>query len=434
MVTVDEVPKLFRRILLAIYAIVVLGGAALVFVVVDHHLGRGLAYGAMVTFVLVPVGCGVLLERLALRRGHEVHAEKTAVWVAPFWSVGLVVALGVGLGRYTSEALSPLPWPFRRPSPRPTAPKDEGFTVEVSVTTKTKTTSTQSAAPPTSSTPPSLPSVTPPVAGPNRFGAGDRAYAEEIPGCADLASIDAVQKAHAPGGIRPAAEGLARVRYPTGLPFLAAQDDKMLGTWFLHAPDTFEGVASRFEAAVHEGAHVWGAKRFDGATQTYPVRADLSIKTKRLTNFHWKEILDKHVDRAADTYAKIYLEGAAGAQGFHVLLDEYNAYTHSLAARYCTRDLVPAGSRVSARDGILTMMYYLETYLAIGRASHPADYAAILADPGHRKVILTVWDRAEHFLRKSADLPALGVKSETIEGWVYAEERLAEVARVRAVK
>lgn len=423
--------RALRWLAIAAWLLLVLAGGSLTFLVVDHSVGRSLAWVAIVVFVAVPVGLGVLVESVAEKRGREVHAEKVAAGLAPLWSVGLVAFLVLVFRGPTGDALASFPDPLRRLgrtlSPRERAPK--GFAVEVEVTTKTKTSTTSS--PSTTTTPPPSSSSTP---APDRFASGDPTYAEEIPGCTALSPVDALEKAYAPGALRPAAEGLARLRYPTGLPFLTAQDDKVLKTWFLHAPDTFSGVASRFDAAVHEGAHVWGAKRFDGVSQTYPVRDDLPIKAKLQKNFHWKEILGQHVDRPSDTYARIYLDGPSGAQGFNVLLDEYVAYAHSLASRYCTRDLLPEGARVSARDGILTMMYYLETYLAIGRTSHPADYAAILADPGTRKVILTVWDRAEFWLRKSAALPALGIQAETIEGWVYEKDRLAEIARVRAVK
>jgi hypothetical protein len=213
--------------------------------------------------------------------------------------------------------------------------------------------------------------------------------------------------------------------------FIEAQSDAQLLAWFTGAGDTFEGTASRFDTAVHEGSHIWGIARFDPNTQSYPVRAGLTIVTKRLRNFARSEILSAHVDPSADRYAKTYLEGASGAQGFNSVLDEYNAYTHSLASRYCTRDLVPANTTVSARDGILTFMYYVETYLELARTKHPADYTAIAADLGHRTMITAVWDRAELWLRRSARYPRLGIDDARLRSWVYEPSRLAEIARVR---
>jgi hypothetical protein len=263
------------------------------------------------------------------------------------------------------------------------------------------------------------------------YSFGDPNYKEEL-NCEKLDDVDALKLAYLPGGTRAAAEGLAQVRYSMGLPFLKVQDDTQLKAWFKGAPDTFEGVASRFDAAVHEGSHIWGFKKFNPAKQIYPVRGDLNIETKRLTNFHRSEIVKRHVDAASDTYVKIYLEGQSGAQGFNTLLDEYNAYTHSLASRYCTRDLLAPNLRTSAIDGILTMMYYVETYLEIARTEHRADYNAILADPGHRKLILTVWDRAEYWLRKSAGVRALGIDPEKLTQRVYDPKRLEEITLVRS--
>lgn len=261
------------------------------------------------------------------------------------------------------------------------------------------------------------------------FATGDPSYREDD--CENLPDISALAGAYRSGHPRATVEGIASARYAMGLAFLRAQDDTQLKAWFMGAPDSFEGIGSRFEAAIHEGSHIWRAKRFNGRTELFPVRGDLTIQTRRLTNFHRSEIRSVHVDAQSDVYAKIYLEGPSGAQGFSTLLDEYQAYAHSLASRYCTRDLVPRGSRVSARDGILTMMYYVEAYLMLGRERHPRDYAAIVADPGHRRLILTVWDRAELWLRRSRGEHALGINDRRIATWVYEPSRLAEIRRIR---
>lgn len=265
-------------------------------------------------------------------------------------------------------------------------------------------------------------------AGAISFATGDPTYTE--PDCA-LTDLSSVARAYQPGQARAALEAIAKARYPTALAFVRAQDDKALAAWLAKAPDTFEGVVSRFETVAHEGSHIWRAKKFDGKREVYPIRQDLTLETKRVPSFLRSEILTAHVEADADPYANVYLTGETGAQAFPTLLDEYQAYAHGLAARYCTRDFVPAGKRVSARDGILAMMYYVETYLAIGREKHKAQYDAILADAGHRRVILTVWDRAELWLRRSKNEPTLGINDAKIARWVYEPARLAEIARIR---
>lgn len=368
-----------------------IGGGSVVYLLASARAGAGAGAGAVVAFLVVPIGLGIGLRRWRV----AVHGT---------FALGLAVLVVTAkwLPRQTRDAFAAAFADDHSPDAGPDAAQ-------------------------AAETPDATPSPTEPES--NDFTFGSASYTEDD--CPPLEDLSALAAAHVPGGTRATAEALARARYPIGLPFLQAQTDAMLAAWYTKAPDSLEGVASRFDVAVHEGSHVWVSKRFDPATETYPVRTDLSIVTKRLHNFDRSAIALRHVDAATDPYAKIYLSGASGAQGFNTLLDEYNAYTHTLAARLCTRDLMASGTRVSARDGILTMMYYVETYLAIAREEHPADYAAILADSGHRRLILTVWDRAELWLRRSAEFHALGIDDARIKTWVYDPTRLAELTRVR---
>ena len=100
------------------------------------------------------------------------------------------------------------------------------------------------------------------------------------------------------------------------------------------------------------------------------------------------------------------------------------------AARFCTRDGLRAGTRTSARDGILTLMYYVELYLKKARTDHPADYAAIVGDPEHVRLIRTVWQRAEFWLGVTASRPELGLRDTAIRAWTYAPENVMEIERL----
>lgn len=393
------------RVWVALGVLFALGGGT---IAVVSALARGGTFGGVlagVIFVAVPVALALLVKRI-VRRASVAKAAIHATFVLGL--VVMVVALRFRLAE-TRAAFSSLG-----------AESDAGAVASASPGASA---SGSASAPTGASAAASGGSAAP---SPERFSFGDAGYTE--PDC-ELSDVTALEAAH--GALRPSAEGLARARYPMGLAFLQAQTDAQLDAWYKGAPSDFGGVASRFDVAVHEGSHLWIAKRFDPATYPYPVRGDLVITTKRLTNFHRDAIVARHLDAEHDPYAKIYLSGASGAQGFNTLLDEYDAYTHSLASRYCTRDLMTRGTRVSARDGILTMMYYVETYLLIAREEHAADYAAILADPGHRQLILTVWARAELWLRRSAGEASLGIDDAKLEEWVYEPARLAEIARVR---
>ncbi len=436
-----------RRLALAVLFVTAVAASLLAFVVADHASGRPAAVASSIAIVLLPLGLGVVVERVLGWAGREARAEIVALFMGPLVFVGWMVIACVPLARATGHALYAVPDRFawtrgfvgdvarraglalapdakERSSPQSAPPRAEALPIASVSATVSASPASPRTAPPSGTASPGAPSSAPV---PELFSS----YREDDD-CATLADVSAIAKGHAPGKLRATAEALAAARYPAGVPYLQAQDDKQLSVWFQGAPDTFEGVASRLDTAIHEGAHMWGFKRFNGRTQTYPVRRDLTIEIKLLKNFDRSEILGRHVDAASDSYEKTYLEGRSGAQGFNTLLDEYNAYVHSLAAAYCLRDLKPPNIRTSARDGILTFMYYVETYLAIGRAAHPADYTAILGDPGHRRLILTVWQRAEHFLKKSEGDRSLGIHDDVIRGWVYDRARLDEIERVRA--
>ncbi len=406
-------------------------GGVTAFVVADDRWGRAAAIVAVVALVVVPFGVGMLIRRLARGLGKVVRAERFALHAAPLFAGALPVVACVSFARETGDAFAR--FPDRYDSHGTVGDLFHRIGVAIHPASASAPVSSTSASASASPAPSRVDAPKDEVAPHGDAGApfttGDVTYREDD--CENLADVTAIAAAHQPGQTRATVEALARARYPMGLAFLQVQDDTQLRTWFLRAPDTFDGVASRFEAAVHEGSHMWGFKRFNGRTVTYPVRGDLAIETRLIRAFDRNAILARHLDASVDSYAKTYLEGSSGAQGFNTLLDEYNAYTHSLASRVCTRDLVAPGTRVSGRDGILTMMYYVETYLEIERTEHATDYAAILADAGHRRLILTIWDRAEFWLRRSAPFAALGIGDERVAAWVYEPARLAEIARVR---
>ena len=74
---------------------------------------------------------------------------------------------------------------------------------------------------------------------------------------------------------------------------------------------------------------------------------------------------------------------------------------------------------------------YVELYLQIAREEHPADYEAIVADAPTVEVILSVWDRAEHWLEISAASPELGIDDDAIRERVYQPALLDEIERLR---
>ncbi len=250
-------------------------------------------------------------------------------------------------------------------------------------------------------------------------------YTETV--CDDTADLSDLAAAYenTPAGLRAATRGIAERRYPIGVAFVDVQSDTQLMGWF-RSRNTFADILNGFEVAVHEGGHIWDLTMIR-ADWPYRLREDLIIRPRRLSNFNRSEILTLHANPDMDSYDEVYLRGQSGAQGFNTLLDEYVAYTHSLASRYCTRDGLQSGIRISARDGILTMMYYVELYLKIARTQHADDYAEIIGDPAHVELIRTVWQRAEFWLARTASLPQLGLRDAQIRAWTYAPENVMEI-------
>lgn len=270
----------------------------------------------------------------------------------------------------------------------------------------------------------------PDAAVPRDAAAGDAGPGYTEPLCDPLADLSDLAAAYNPATYRTTIQAIADRRYPIARAFIDVQTDGELGTWFFPRM-TFAEVLDRFELGVHEGDHIFSFSKVMSGTYFYRVHAGLDIRAKQLTNFPRSEILARHVNADADTYDETYLVGSSGRQGFNNLLDEFNAYTHSLAAKYCTRDSIPARSMTSARDGILTMMYYVELYLKVARENHPADYTAIKADPEHIRLILSLWDRAEFFLKVTSSRPELGNRHATIRTWTYDPANLMEIRRLR---
>jgi hypothetical protein len=451
MIPRGERAKRTSPIRLLLVLLVAAGGALFELVVADDAVGRPFALAMFATLLAVSLGAALLISNLARRFGASLRVHR--VMAALLVAVALLgpLLLVVALPRVTGHALASIP--ARHPGVpgwlaelaaragaglgEPPAPRESAPTVHAEVAPSSATAPVAPSRREATDAGSPAPSEDPPTELPAdraRFSAGDTTYEEPGTACDSLGDVSDIAAAYRPEAARATVEALAKRRYPAGLPFLQAQDDQMLGTWLKGAPTTFEGVASRFEAAVHEGSHVWGAKRFAGGNVSYSVRPGLTIETRRLQNFDRSEVMALLPEGASDTYASTYLAGRSGAQGFNTLLDELNAYAHSLASRFCTRDLLAPGTRVSARDGVLAMMLYVELYLGIAREKHAADYAAIVKDAGHRRLIVTDWNRAEYWLRKSMSFPALGIHDGQLEAWVYAPPRLAEITRIREAR
>lgn len=141
-------------------------------------------------------------------------------------------------------------------------------------------------------------------------------------------------------------------------------------------------------------------------------------------------------DKGCDSYAPIYLNGdptdskfESGDQGFNMLMEEVVQYVNSLAEAVAFYDQIKGST--SARDGILTFLWYMERYLQMARLKYPESYKVITDDACWRDTILTVWGRAWLYLNATEGDSKLTIKGEKLLKNVREPELMAEIERVR---
>ena len=218
-----------------------------------------------------------------------------------------------------------------------------------------------------------------------------------------------------------------------------------------------DAALQRLETIVHECGHFYDldlARSFTDAAYViqdgYILYGDRGDTTERNGDTFARSLLNTDsysalrppcggsAGRGCDSYADIYLSGSptdgtfdSGDQGFNLLHEETVQYVNGLATAYAISDTMNPLQRTSARDGILTFLWYTERYLKMARESYPSAYSRITGDAAWRELILTVWGRAWLYLEATKDIATLSIEGDQIEALVMAPELLAEIQRVR---
>lgn len=228
---------------------------------------------------------------------------------------------------------------------------------------------------------------------------------------------------------------ILRRRYPTGHHIVTQLDDSKgkATLWTSGRTGTFDDLVRSMELAVHEMNHQLGFQEgfipTIGKKYFYEVRADLTVTVDVVPTYARSEIAQFITGPLENQYKSTYLTGQSGTQGFFNLLDEFNAYTHSMFTGYGLHDLFPPNQRVSHRDGLVTMMLYVELYLRQARTKHPADYAALRADPAVRDFVKLLWDRANFILDETEDIRGLALNATAVEAEMRKAELWGEIER-----
>ena len=130
-------------------------------------------------------------------------------------------------------------------------------------------------------------------------------------------------------------------------------------------------------------------------------------------------------DDSTSLYDGTYLEGSMGTYDFADMNDELNAYTNGLACITAVADRIHGG--ISARDGAIAHILYLQLYLKRARLAHAATSAAIKADANWQKFVRVSWARVHFWDREAKAFPNLQIGVDRIWAHVNEADNLAEI-------
>ena len=225
--------------------------------------------------------------------------------------------------------------------------------------------------------------------------------------------------------LRGAFEALAAGYYPAAEPLLREPSDAQLVEWTRASDDelaayvsgaTVTKIVDGFATAAHEGAHLW-TWRHEEAGTSYLLRPGVEVVVSELHGFPSRRLLRFHPRPDKDLYADTYLADSLAEEDLSGLLDELNAYTHSLASRYCVRHRSRPDRAITARAAPLTFLFYVDLYLRRSRTHHPFLYRRIAASPETVHAIAMLHRRAAFWLEATRDAHTLNLYYEATLRW-----------------
>jgi hypothetical protein len=223
---------------------------------------------------------------------------------------------------------------------------------------------------------------------------------------------------------------------------------------FAGAPSSAMQVYSRMSTIVHECGHLDDLRQGGFGSSVYVIRTGLQFECSggdttmrggvtfarsRIRNDAYQPLRPAcSGGRGCDFYADVYLDGnpddamfEGGDQGFNSVLEETTQYVNSLVTDWAFQDQMGMFGATSARDGILTFLWYVERYLHMARTMFPAAYAHLSGTACWRDAILTVWGRAWLYLELTRGEASLGIDDEALLALVSDPVLLEEIERLR---
>ncbi len=215
-------------------------------------------------------------------------------------------------------------------------------------------------------------------------------------------------------------------RYPSGHLLLTIMQNDPYLSWFVDT-SSFPYLMDSLGTVVHEETHGYDYEHALWSQHFgYFVNTDWQPSVPFHEGFERGEIYAMVQGNACDLYTDTYLTGMQGTYNFMELLDELNAYINGLAALALVGEYEPWAG-VSARDGPLALMYFLQLYLERARTVYPSFYSQIQGDPHVTDLVLIQWLRLHFFLDVSYAFPELGIHDHEIEQLVHDPTHVWEI-------
>lgn len=276
----------------------------------------------------------------------------------------------------------------------------------------------------------------------------DGQYDEVIPD--DAADISGLIAGYSQAGFHDFVDDVLGARYPTGQ--YLVREGVARGADFGNCIDIFarntstaEGVIDDLSTVVHECGHLADFYSGGFSTSTYLITTTLYFEcpnaAARAGKTFARSLLNGDEFAALlpnDFYRDTYLDGDptdgtfdGGDQGYDSVLEEATQYVNSLVVDWVFSDQRSSFGSVSARDGILTFLWYIQRYLRMARLEYPSAYQLITGNACWREATLTVWGRAWLYLDLTAGDPGLGINDGAIEPLVKDPELLGEITWLR---
>jgi hypothetical protein len=247
----------------------------------------------------------------------------------------------------------------------------------------------------------------------------------------------------------------AQRRYPVGFQYMeqVKTDPQCMTFTGMHGKGVVEDLKTA-SISYHECGHLYDLSKMSFSTSYYFIKPGVeftcpnapngkertfarSLLNEDLYNAKWGPCAPGQFE-GCDSYLSVYLDGdprdatfQGGDQGIDALMEEVTQYINSLGISYAFSDRTDVQHWGSQRDGILTMLFYVERYLQYGRTHEPEDYNFIINNSCWRDMILTTWGRAWLYLDQTAGKGNMGIQDKKIQELVDDPALLDEIEHVR---